>query len=110
MRVIFESKRVPMTFVDPRSKDEHAGDALLRVVLFEPGEESPLIEGTTRPLYSPRLVSDLRAEAGLGKPLVVVPTGQFTKWIEAIVIPDALVRDLPDNARLSYRWRFEPGA
>lgn len=107
MRVIYESVPTRMTLKDPRSGQEFQGYGFLRVYMYLPGEQPPLLPGTDKPIVKPRPLSELRAEAGPGKPIVAVPKTEFRDYIEPIAIPESVLSQVPDDARIEWRWRFE---
>jgi hypothetical protein len=109
MRVIFESPPIPMTLIEPRSSESYKGFGFLRVWAYDPGEQPPLRPGTDKPIARTRPISELRAEAGVGKPIVATPVGQFVNFLKPTVIPESAIAQLPDTATLEWRWRFVPG-
>jgi hypothetical protein len=110
MRVIFESARTPMVAVDPRSRKRFKGHGFLRVYAYEPGEPPPVIPGTNKRAVIPKRVAEWRAESGTGGRVVATPISQFKEHFGPIIIPESVLRELPEGATIEWRWRFEIGA
>lgn len=108
MRVIFETPPAPIT-LNYRGKGQlYKGFGSLRVTLFDPGEEPPLIPGTKTPSANPRPLSAWRAEGG-GR-VVAIPGPSFRGAMSPIVVPESALANIPEDAKLSLSWGFKPGA
>lgn len=112
MRLIYQTPPVAVTFTDARSGDTLRGYASFCVYAHDPDEELPgLSKARTRAMA--RSLSELRAEAGPGRPIVAKqhPQSKLRGVLpEAITIPDLVLTDVRPETLLRFAWSFGPDA
>ena len=107
MRVIFESPPVAGAFTDPRTGQTLKGVAYLRVIQYDPEEELPP-RPTLEPAVAHRL-SELRAQAGPGRPLTATQHARSPLrglLPMTITIPESALAGLPAESQIQTFWRF----
>ena len=107
MKIIFETPPVPITLTNPHTRTTSPTFASFRVYMFAPNEQLPW--GITRK-HVQRL-SDLRAQAGDGQPIVVRqdsdPNSPFRGVLrDTVTIPEQVLASLPPHALLRFAWGF----
>jgi hypothetical protein len=104
LKIIFETPPVPTTFTNPHTRTTSPTFASFRVYMFAPNEQLPV--GITRK-HVQRL-SDLRAQAGHGQPIVVRDSDSNSPFRgvlpDAVTIPEEVLASLPPDTLLRFAW------
>jgi hypothetical protein len=108
MRVIYQTAPTPMTFQDPRPNGRVIdGYAHLEVEFYGPAEPEAPVPGHPGRVRS-RTVKDWREQAGVGQPVIAVPTRSFAGWIPPTIIPESVLAPLQRDAKLVFNFVFVP--
>ncbi len=110
MKIIFETPPVQATFTDPRTGTGSTVLASFRVYMFEPNEQLPALPTVEITRKHVRRVSDVRAQAGPGQPVVVRqdPKSPLLPGVlpDTVTIPEQVLASLPPDALLRFAWGF----
>jgi hypothetical protein len=109
LKIIFETPPVQATFTNPHTGTTHTAFASFRAYMFGPNEQLPALPTVeiTRKLV--RRLSDLRAQAGHGQPIVVSqgPNSPLRGVLpDTVTIPEQVLASLPPDALLRFAWGF----
>jgi hypothetical protein len=109
IKVIYETPKTLTTFSVRQTRKTVSGYAVFRVYMFEPDEELPPLPTVDATRRQCRLLSELRAQAGWGQPIVAtMPPASPLRGLlpDAITIPDNVLESLPADALLRIAWGF----
>ncbi len=109
MKVIFETPPVPATFTDPCTGTTSTAFASFRVYMFGPNEQLPALPTVEITLKHVRRLSDLRAQAGHGQPIVASQDSKSPLrglLPDTVTIPEQALASLPPDALLRFAWGF----
>src|SRR5262249_34937472 len=99
-------------FTDPRTRTTSTGFASFRVYMFEPNEQLPALPTVQATRSQCRRLSDLRAEAGQGRPIVARMHARSPLrglLPDTITIPAQVLQSWPPGALWRFAWGFGSG-
>ena len=109
MKIIFETPPVPATFTNPHNGTTTTTFASFRVYMFEANEQLPALPTVEITRKHLRRLSDLRAQAGHGQPIVASQdaTSPLRGLLpDTVTLPEQALATLPPDALLRFAWGF----